>query len=59
VLARLGIIPLGGETFVFEDRRYTVVEMEGRRVSRVKIEQLHPEGLPSKEGPALPPKPSA
>ena len=59
VLARLGIIPLGGETFVFEDRRYTVVEMEGRRVSRVKIEQLHPEGLPSKEDTSLPPKPSA
>ena len=59
VLARLGIIPLGGETFVFEDRRYTVVEMEGRRVSRVKIEQLQPEGLPSRTGPSFSPKPSA
>jgi CBS domain containing-hemolysin-like protein len=59
VLARLGIIPLGGETFVFEDRRFTVVEIEGRRVSRVKIEQLHPEGLPSKESPSSPQTPPA
>ncbi len=58
-LARLGIIPLGGETFVFEDWRYTVVEMEGRRIARVKIEQLHPEALQSKEHPSLPPTPSA
>lgn len=40
MLARLGIIPKGGETFVFEGRRYTVVEMEGRRVSKVRIEKL-------------------
>jgi putative hemolysin len=40
VLARLGIIPQGGESFVFESRRYTVVEMEGRRVSKVRIEIL-------------------
>jgi CBS domain containing-hemolysin-like protein len=40
VLARLGIIPQGGESFVFESRRYTVVEMEGRRVSKVRIETL-------------------
>jgi putative hemolysin len=59
VLARLGIIPLGGEAFVFEGRRYTVVEMDGRRVARVKVEQLHLEGLPSKESPSSPPAPSA
>jgi CBS domain containing-hemolysin-like protein len=40
VLARLGFIPRGGESFVFEFRRYTVVEMEGRRVSKIRIETL-------------------
>jgi magnesium and cobalt exporter, CNNM family len=40
VLARLGIIPKGGENFVFEGRRYTVTEMEGRRVAKVKVEKL-------------------
>ncbi|HTS70135.1 MAG TPA: hemolysin family protein [Terriglobia bacterium] len=40
VLARLGIIPQGGESFVFEFHRYTVLEMEGRRVSKIRIETL-------------------
>ncbi len=40
VLARLGYIPKGGESFVFDRRRYTVVEMEGRRVAKVKVEWL-------------------
>ncbi len=40
VLARLGIVPKGGEQFVFDDRRYTVLEMEGRRVSKVRVEKL-------------------
>jgi CBS domain containing-hemolysin-like protein len=40
VLARLGFIPQGGESFVFEFRRYTVVEMEGRRVAKIRIETL-------------------
>ena len=40
VLARLGFIPKGGETFVFEFRRYTVLEVEGRRISKVRIEML-------------------
>jgi magnesium and cobalt exporter, CNNM family len=40
ILARLGYIPKGGETFVFEGRRYTVTEMEGRRVAKVKVEKL-------------------
>jgi len=38
VLARLGKIPNGGEAFEFDGRRYTVLQMEGRRVARVKIE---------------------
>lgn len=40
ILDRLGAIPRGGETFVFEGRRYTVMEMEGRRVARVGVEKL-------------------
>jgi putative hemolysin len=40
VLERLGIIPQGGESFVFEGRRYTVLEMDGRRVAKVRIEKL-------------------
>src|SRR5438034_1933341 len=43
VLARLGSIPQGGETFVFEGHRYTVVEMDGRRVAKVRVEKLRPE----------------
>ena len=34
VLARLGFIPQGGESFVFEFRRYTVLEVDGRRVAK-------------------------
>ena len=40
VLDRLGAVPSGNETFVFENRRYTVLAMEGRRVARVRIERL-------------------
>lgn len=39
-LAQLGLIPKGGENFVFEGRRYTVTEMEGRRVARIKVEKM-------------------
>ncbi len=40
VLDRLGVIPKGGESFVYEGRLYTVVEVEGLRVAKVKIEKL-------------------
>ena len=40
VLAQLGFIPRGGETFEFNNLRYTVVEMDRRRVARVKIQRL-------------------
>jgi CBS domain containing-hemolysin-like protein len=40
VLARLGSIPRGGESFVFEAQRYTVLEMDGRRVAKVRVEKL-------------------
>jgi CBS domain containing-hemolysin-like protein len=38
VLSRLQKIPEGGESFVFEGRRFSVLEMEGRRIAKVKIE---------------------
>ncbi|MFB3920250.1 MAG: hemolysin family protein [Terriglobia bacterium] len=40
VLDRLGKIPQGGESFEFDGRRFTVLEMEGRRVAKVKVEKL-------------------
>jgi putative hemolysin len=40
LLTRLGRIPQGGESIEFEGRRLTVMEMTGRRISKVRIEQL-------------------
>jgi putative hemolysin len=40
VLSRLGFIPRGGEGFEAEGYRFTVMDMERRRVSRVKIKPL-------------------
>ena len=42
VLDRLGFIPKGGESFDFGNLHFTVVEMDGRRVARVKIARLPP-----------------
>ena len=42
VLARLQRIPYLGESFEYEGHRYTVAEMEGHRIARVKIEKLEP-----------------
>ncbi len=38
VLSRLQRIPQGGEYFEYQGRRFTVLNMEGRRVGTVKIE---------------------
>ena len=43
VMSQLGRIPKGGESFEFEARRYTVLQMEGRRIARVKIEVIEQE----------------
>jgi putative hemolysin len=40
----LGKIPKGGESFAYEGRVYTVVDMDGLRVSKVKIERLGSKG---------------
>src|ERR1700677_973060 len=40
VLARLQRIPYLGESFEYEGHRYTVEEMEGHRIAKVKIEKM-------------------
>jgi putative hemolysin len=45
VLNRLGFIPRGGESFEADGYRFTVMEMEHRRVSRVKIKPLRAAGV--------------
>jgi CBS domain containing-hemolysin-like protein len=40
MLMRLGHIPEAGESVVFEGRRLTVAEMEGRRIGKVRVEPL-------------------
>jgi CBS domain containing-hemolysin-like protein len=44
VLAQLGFIPRGGESFDYQGYRFTVVEMDRRRVARVKIQKLKQPG---------------
>ncbi len=45
LLTRLGHIPQIGESVDYEGRRYTVVEMSGHRISRVRVEPVRSEGL--------------
>ena len=40
VLAHLGHIPEDGESLEYEGRRYIVAEMVGRRINRVRVENL-------------------
>jgi magnesium and cobalt exporter, CNNM family len=40
LLTRLGRIPKGGESIDYEGRKLTVLEMSGRRISRVRIEPV-------------------
>jgi len=40
VLARLGHIPKPGESVVYEDRRLTVVEMDARRIAKIRVEKV-------------------
>ncbi len=42
VLAKLQRIPAAGGAFEYDGRRYTVLEMDGLRVARVKIELMQP-----------------
>jgi putative hemolysin len=47
VLYRLGHIPQPGESTVFEDRRLTVVEMDARRIAKIRVEPVEPEPEPA------------
>jgi magnesium and cobalt exporter, CNNM family len=40
VMSQLGKIPRAGERFEFDGRRYTVLQMDGHRIVRIKIEKL-------------------
>jgi putative hemolysin len=42
ILNQLGFIPRGGESFEAHGYRFTVMEMDHRRVSRVKIKSVKP-----------------
>jgi len=54
VLTRLGFIPRGGESFEADGYRFTVMEMDHRRVSRLKIKPLPPAIVPSPAGESAP-----
>jgi putative hemolysin len=43
LLMRLGKIPRGGESVVFEGRRMTVTEMDGRRIKQIRVEPVEEE----------------
>ena len=45
VLARLQRIPRVGESFDYEGHRFTVEEMEGHRIAKVRIEKLQPSAV--------------
>jgi CBS domain containing-hemolysin-like protein len=40
VLVRLAHLPMVGESTTYEGHRYTVVEMDGRRIARIRVEPL-------------------
>ena len=43
LLMRLGHIPEPGESIVYESRRITVVDMDGRRIAKVRVEPVKEE----------------
>ena len=51
LLARLGKIPTGGETVDYMGRRFTVLEMSGHRISKVRVE---PENSPVQQTARVP-----
>jgi CBS domain containing-hemolysin-like protein len=52
LLTQLGHIPEVGESVDFEGRRYTVAEMSGHRISRVRIEPIPTENAAHAPAPA-------
>ena len=49
VLDQLGFIPKGGESFDYGNYHFTVIEMDGKRVARVKIQRVR---QPKEENPS-------
>jgi len=47
VLVRLAHLPTVGESTTFEGRRYTVVEMDGRRIAKIRVEPLQEIATPA------------
>jgi putative hemolysin len=45
ILARLQKIPRQGESFDYDGHRYTVQEIEGHRIAKVRIEKLEPKAV--------------
>src|SRR5580704_14968794 len=45
ILARMQRIPRQGENFEYDGHRYTVREVEGHRIAKVKIEKLEPKPI--------------
>jgi magnesium and cobalt exporter, CNNM family len=54
VLAQLGFIPRGGESFDFGGYRFTVLEMERHRVARIKLQRLTAAATREERQPAEP-----
>jgi CBS domain containing-hemolysin-like protein len=47
VLYRLGHIPAPGESVIYDDRRLTVTEMDGRRIAKIRVEPVDMEPAPA------------
>jgi CBS domain containing-hemolysin-like protein len=49
MLMRLGHIPVSGEVVEYEKRRLTVVEMDGRRIGKVRVEAIEEDSTTEEE----------
>ena len=47
MLARLGHLPQAGESVEFDGRRFTVVEMDARRIAKIRVETLNEQPAPA------------
>ena len=54
LLMRLGHIPQGGESIIQGGYTFTVVDMHGPRIARIKVEKRHLEEVPSAPMPQAP-----
>jgi putative hemolysin len=54
-LSQLDFIPRGGESFEYDGYRFTVVEMDRRRVARLKIQRIKPAAPAASESSAAAP----